>query len=258
MNAVDIVCLVALVLFALLGAWRGFLRQVFSLAALILIGLFAAPLGVLMALPVIAANDWDPGTATALRIGFVLGAALAIYIVVKAVGAMCDRSFGRREGGPGLAPWNRYWGAALGVVKAGILCWLVLSFLSAFPDTAPGAARRVEEAWSARTVQLYNPFERWILPDQREDMQRALVALWELKRHPSKWDDVMEEKSIQRVLKHKELAGLLDSERADAVVRALTDEDFRRSLREIDWGRVADVAEDALSEAEEPEEPSED
>jgi len=226
-------------------------RQVFSLLAFVLIALFAVPLGVLMASPVINSSDWGPGVATHLRIGFALGAAVAIYIIVKVIGAFVDSAIGRRrvDGATRLAPWNRYWGAALGVVKAAVFCWLVLSFFAAFPNIAPAAAARAEKSWSARTTRLYNPFDRWILPDQREDMEEALVALWKLKRHPTKWDEVVKEKSIQRVLKHERIAEMLES--GHNPISALRDEDFRNLLREIDWANITEIANDALPDVEE-------
>ena len=247
---VDIICAAVLFLFCLLGAWRGFVRQVFSLLAFVLIALFAVPLGVLMASPVIKSSDWGPGVATHLRIGFALGAAVAIYIVVKVIGSFVNSAIGRHrvDGATRLAPWNRYWGAALGVVKAGVLCWLVLSFFAAFPKIAPAVTAKAEESWSARTTRLYNPFARWILPEQREDMEEALVALWKLKRHPTKWDEVVQEKSIQRVLKHERIAGMLESGRNP--VSALADEDFRKLLREVDWENIAEIANDALADVE--------
>ena len=241
-----------LVIFALIGAWRGFVRQVFSLLAFVLAGLFAAPLGVLMAAPVIESSDWGPGAATNIRIGFVIGVAIGIYIITKIIGAWADRSVGRRssEESHKLAPWNRYWGAALSILKAAILCWLVLCFLVAFPKIAPGASERVQESWAVRTAHLFNPVGRWIVPEQRAEMEKALVALWKLKRDPSKWDKVIEEESIQRVLKHERLVELLDAGQGD-LMSALMDEDFRKSLREIDWDGVAKIADDAHEEAEE-------
>ena len=241
-----------LVIFALIGACRGVVRQVFSLLAFVLAALFAAPLGVLMAAPVIESSDWGPGAATNIRIGFVIGVALGIYIIVKIIGAWVDRSIGRRspEESHKLAPWNRYWGAALSIVKAGVLCWLVLCFLVAFPKIAPGASARVQESWAARTTSMFNPLARWIVPEQRGDMEEALFALWKLKRNPSKWNNVIEEKSIQRVLKHERLVGLLDGGQGD-LMSALADKDFRESLREIDWDNIAEVANDAHAEAEE-------
>lgn len=241
-----------LVIFALIGAWRGFVRQVFSLLAFVLVALFAAPLGVLMAAPLIASSDWAPGDATKIRIGFVIGVVIGIYIIVKIIGAWADRAIGRRspEESHRLAPWNRYWGAALSILKAGVLCWLVLCFLVTFPKIAPGASGRVQDSWAVRTTDTFNPLDRWIVPEQRGEMEEALAALWKLKRNPAKWEKVIEEKSIQRVLKHERLVGLLDAGEGD-LMSALADEDFRESLREIDWGTIAEIANKANTKAEE-------
>lgn len=161
----DIVCAAVLVFFGLVGAWRGFMRQVFSLLAFVLIALFAAPVGVAMAGPVLSGKNWSGTIAVAVKIGFSLGAAVAIYILVKLVGSVVNAALGDRGssgGGSGPAPWNRYWGAALGIVKAGLLCWLVLCFFTAFPKIAPGVTAKIRSSWSVKTTGLFNPFEHWI------------------------------------------------------------------------------------------------
>jgi len=171
---VDVICAAVLIVFALLGAWRGFVRQTFSLVAFALIALVAAPLGVWMADRVVRAGAWAPGDVTDVRIGFSLGVAVGVYIVVKLIGAWVGRVIGRRrpEKDRTLAPWRRYWGAALGIVKAGVLCWLVLCFLAACPQVSPGAAGPVKKSWAARTVGLYNPFDRWIVSKPFEEAEK--------------------------------------------------------------------------------------
>ena len=80
-------------------------------------------------------------------------------------------------------------------------------------------------------------------------MKQALSALLSLRQDPSKWDKVRDKNSIQRVLKHERLAALLDGEQGQKdVVSTLKDEEFRASLREIDWGNIAKIANDAAAE----------
>ncbi len=247
---VDVACAVVLIAFAILGAWRGLIRQVFSLLAVVMIALFAVPVGVAVAGPI--AEGWGPGAATKLKIGLSLGAALAIYIFVKLIGGAADHAIGRRRAGGGesqLAPWNRYWGAALSVVKAALLCWLIVCFFTAFPDLAPGATARVRKSWSGRTTQLFNPFERWIGSETRLAMRSALVDLWKLKRYPAAYRKVIREESIQRVLEHKRIRELLDEGKGN-IIAALASREFRESLSDVDWAQVADVTREALAEAE--------
>ncbi len=244
MATMDILCVVVLVLFGILGAVRGFIRQAFSLLAFLLIAVLAAPVGVAIA---------GPDATTNVKIWTSLGTALVIYILTKIVGAATDEAIGSKrsaEGEPRPAPWNSYCGAALAVIKAGLLCWLILCFFTAFREMVPGVTAFVQDSCSVKTTRLFNPFAHWIRPETRRDMERALIALWEIKRHPATWSKVIKEKSIQRVLKHDRLRKLLDQGKGD-LIGALADEGFQNSLAEIDWGNVANIAGRALSEIKE-------
>ena len=166
MATADVVCVVILLLFGLIGLVRGFRRQASSLAAFALIALFAVPLGVTIAEPAARAWDYSGPSARNLKIAAALGAAFVIYVIVKLAGAAINRAVCKRiEGERGTAPWSRCWGGALGIVKAGVLCWLVLCFFVAFPGIAPRTTASVDKSWSAKTTGLWNPFAHWIKKD---------------------------------------------------------------------------------------------
>jgi uncharacterized membrane protein required for colicin V production len=248
--AVDLVCAGILIVFAVIGAVRGLVRQVFGLVALAAVAVLAAPVGVRGGMLVAGAFGWGPGFTAKFKIATVLAAALVIWLVVRVVGRLVERAVGRnRTDERGLAPWNRYWGAAFGMLKAGLLCWLLLAFFDAFPGVAPGVTRAAAESWSIKTTQLFNPFARSMRAERRRQMEDALIALWKLKRHPAAWSRVVEEESVQNVLRHERILNLLDEGRGD-LVGAVTDEEFRESLEGIDWQDVAAEAEAALEEAE--------
>jgi membrane protein required for colicin V production len=262
MATVDIVCIVALVLFAILGAWRGFISQVTSLVAFVLIALCATPLGVKVANMIVESGEWEADAIRNLKIGMSIAAAVLIFIVVKLIGALLNRSIGRAEpteddNTPGMAPWNRWWGAAFGVLKAAVLCWLVLCFFVAFPKLSTSVAAGVGESWAGRTVSLFNPIDLWMEKDERAGMEDALVALWKLKKHPGAFTEVAKEDSVREVLDHPRVRELLDEGKGD-LIGALTDKGFRQSLKDVNWPRIADIAEDALEEAEEKAEEKDD
>ncbi len=254
MATVDIVCIVAVVFFAVLGAWRGLISQIFSLAAFVLIAVGATPLGVMATNALAAGKDWQADSIKHLKIGMCFAAAVAIYILVKLVGALLNRSIGRTDVGEDggkrrMAAWNRWWGAAFAVLKAGVLCWLVMCFFVAFPKTSPRVAEAIEQAWAGRTVALLNPVDYWIAKDERANMESALVALWTLKKHPGAYAEIGEEPSLQEVFNHPSVRHLLDEGKGD-LVAALSDEGFRQALKDINWARIARIAEQALAEAE--------
>lgn len=250
---IDLTCAAILLLFGLVGAARGFVRQLFSLAAFILIALFAVPLGVVLARPIIAGHPgWPTLSVVNLKVGTSLAVAAAIYMLVKLIGGPVHQSIGSREtvdSDRRLAPWNRYWGAAFGIVKTGIPCWLALCFFVAFPRIAPSLNTLVERSWSVKTTRLFNPFERWIRPETRTDIEAALIALWKAKACPAAWAEIARHESVQRVLQHERIVRLLDQGKGD-FASVLADEQFRRSLGAIDWRQIKTIADRARTGAE--------
>ena len=255
---VDVVCVIALLLFGLMGAWRGLIHQVFSLVALVLILLFAVPAGIKVANLIMAGSEWSAQSAHNLRIGMLVAATAAIYVLVKLLGTVVEKAIGKttlEDDDVGMATWNRYWGAALGVVTSALVCWLVLCFFMAFPRVSRKAADLAEDSWASNTTRVYNPFDRWMEPGNRADFEDAMLALWKLRRRPGAWEKVGEEESVREILQHKHLTRLLeDDEGKGSVAGMLMDEDFRRTVRRIDWAGVADTANRALAGAEQTEE----
>ena len=156
-----------LILFGVLGAWRGLFRQVFSLIAFVLIAACAVPAGVWIAE---RGGDFGQESVRAVagaRLALSVGIGVCIYVFVKLTGLMLDRRRRQFEADKkrSLTPASRYWGGAVSVVKAAVLCWLVLCFLVTFRWVAPGLTDQVEASWSGRTVRLFNPCERCVPRD---------------------------------------------------------------------------------------------
>jgi hypothetical protein len=242
----DIVFASVLVLMALWGAWKGFVRQLFSLGAVVAVIVFALPAAAKLTELVAEGRDWGPGTVKGVRIAAIVVAAIAINLGVNLVGRWVDRIAGRKrfEEGARMASWNRSWGAALGVVKAALACWLVMCFFGAFDETIPAVNRDFEGSWAARTTGLFNPFVYWFDKEQRQGFGGTLKELWELRKHPDKWQHVETDESVQKVMGNDRLRALAkDSE--TTVVDLLKDEKFRESLKGVDWGAVRDAIAEA-------------
>jgi len=162
---IDALCVLVLVIFGLLGAWHGVRTEVFGLLAVVLIALVAPPAGSVLG-GAVAGATWSATRVELVKLGAAGVVALALYAAVRLWAARTNRAREkrRRELGGRLTPalWSRYWGAALNVVKAAIVCWLILSFFVAFPRVTPAVKTAADRSWSAKTTNLYNPFARWI------------------------------------------------------------------------------------------------
>ncbi len=122
MNSFDVFLLVVLLIFATLGAWRGFVREIFSLIAWVIAGMLA----LLFA-----------GRSAELFPGFVGNPALRlvlafmtlfilIFLGVTALAWWIDRVWSQQRR---LRVFNRIFGAAFGMLRGGAL--LVAAFLFA-------------------------------------------------------------------------------------------------------------------------------
>jgi len=132
MNWIDIVFLVILVVTAVMGVVKGFIRQVVGLAAVIF-GLILASLYYEKAAEVIQKLVHDRLVRNFL--GF-----LAIFLAVLAAGALIGFLISKAMKGP-LALANRALGGVFGLAKAVLICGIIAFALAAF-----GVARPALEA----------------------------------------------------------------------------------------------------------------
>ncbi len=258
---VDIIGIVFVIAFIVLGARRGLIEQVFGFLALVAAALFAVPAGVALTGPFARAFQMEPYGETQLKIYLSLACVVIIFLLVKFLGGWVNHWLGRREAAEGeeaaptgerpLRGWNRSWGALLGAGKGVIAYWLIISFFGAFPNFVPAAHDAVMDSRAGGAVRAWNVFEQIAPPE----IERAVLALWELNRnHPRAFEQVMQQQSIREVREHRALRELLDEGRGD-VIGALRDRDFRETLARIDWGEVARTAEQALEQARREDDP---
>jgi hypothetical protein len=253
----DMICGSLVLLMALWGAWKGFVRQLFSLAAVVVVILFALPAAAKITEFVAEGRDWGPGTLRGVRIGAIVVAVIGINLGVNLLGRWVDRIIGRKrfEEGAKMATWNRWWGAALGMIKAGLACWLVLCFFVAFPKTLPAVNRHFDETrpWAVRTTALFNPFTYWFDDEAREDFGATLKELWELRDQPDKWDRVMANDEVGKVVDNERVKEIEKGGGETSLIDLLKDEEFRESLQGIDWKQVRHAVEEAKAKGPPPE-----
>ena len=147
MNAVDVALVVLLLLCGLRGTWRGFFRESFGFAALLL-GLLAALRGAE------AGAAWLSAlTPTAdLNGTALLGAAfvaifLAVSGLVNLTGVACDQLFGRGA----LRIPSRVAGALFALGKGAAVLAFVLLFFHLFP-VVPGIDQQISSSRIARPM----------------------------------------------------------------------------------------------------------
>jgi len=126
MNALDVAVVALIVVFALRGFWRGFLRELFALA-----GLIAGIAGAIMfsdgLAAMLSARVKLPGAACG-ALAF-LGIFLVLHMAFNLVGIVLDRVTRSAFVG-GL---NRAGGALFAIGKTGVVIAFVLLFLHLFP-----------------------------------------------------------------------------------------------------------------------------
>lgn len=122
MNRFDVFLLVVLLIFATLGAWRGFVREVLSLVAWAISGVLALVFAGRVAelLPRFVS---DP--ALRLALGF-MALFVLVFLGISALAWWLDRQLARRKS---FRLFNRLAGAGLGALRGALL--LVIAFLFA-------------------------------------------------------------------------------------------------------------------------------
>lgn len=143
MNSIDIALIVLLALATLRGLWRGLIREVFGLAALIG-GLVAAlKLSDTGAAVVGATTGLPPATVAAIAF---VGIFMLVHGGVSLVGFGLDRVTGST-----VRFFSRLTGGAFGLVKGGMLLAFVLLFLDLFP-VVPEIKPQLRESQLARPL----------------------------------------------------------------------------------------------------------
>jgi len=151
LNTLDLFVLGFLLLFAGLGAWKGLVKTLFQMAAWVAGAIGAWASGIFVT-PFLIANIANlPAFGLTAFSGF-LGF-LICFITVRLIGLILHRWISNSP----LSSANRIGGALIGMLKAGILCFLLLYLLFLLPVRGQLSTLRdssqVYHAW----VWLYEP-----------------------------------------------------------------------------------------------------
>ena len=230
---IDVVVVVLVLAFAAWSWWRGLLRKLAGIAALVIASVAAGLVGREIAR--LAAARWNIQVGPAVYILCSVLAWVALFIVLRlAIGYLAKRWGSDEEGKP--ASWNRWLGALLGGVQALALCWFVLAILDAVPEdiraTRLGALhRQMEDSWVAWGTHATSPAALLELQPLIDDVSAVAVS-------PSVLRNLQYEEAVQKLQAHDKIQEIL----AD---RKLVDE-FRagRLRRFFSDRRVRDALED--------------
>jgi len=230
-----------------LAAWsyfRGLLRKLAGIAALVVATLAASLVGRLVAHW--AAARWGIQTMNVLYIVCTVVAWVLLFVVGLLVLRRVARWVGSDEEGK-PAGWNKLLGGVLGLTEALIVCWFILAIFDAVPEDFRASRLRplhqeMEASWFCLAVHGTNPAARLELQPLVDDVS-AIAA------RPAVLKNLQDEevtKQICQTEQVKEILAdpkLLDEFRAgrfrrffsDRRVRdALEDPEIRKLLRQTD------------------------
>ena len=125
-NWLDVVLILILAVFFVLGVIKGFVRQLFGLAAIVA-GLIAA----LLYYPQVSLL-FEPLVAKKVFSQFLAFASIVLFFLC--LGWLFSRVFGRMVKGP-LRIFNHIMGGAVGIIKGVLLCGILCFSLLVFPVT---------------------------------------------------------------------------------------------------------------------------
>lgn len=240
----DIVVGVLIVAFAAWSYFRGLLRKLAFIGALVVASLGAGFAGQRLAR--LAAERWEIGAMTVLYLVCTVLGWVVVFVVSWVVFRLLARWLGSdEEGRP--AKWNKVLGGLAGAAEAAILCWFPLAVLDAVPEDTRARHmaplhRQMENSWVMLAVDYTNPAARLELQPLIEDAS-AIAA------RPAVLRDLRDEEVVRRLRQHEKVQAILADEAllgefrdghlrrffSDRRVRdALEDREIRELLREAD------------------------
>ncbi len=204
MTLLDGIVLAVVVLFLLHGLFRGLLRKLAGIGALI---------GACVAVGFVAAEAttyirerWDV-TAAWLHPVCAIAGWLALYILLRIILGLLARAL-LAALGDGVRSWDRKLGALFGAVEALVLCWFVVTILDAYPEDkraeqAPGLHEQLGRSFFARVVHDTNPAVRL-------ELQPLIADLTTVSEQPGALENLRDEPEVAEVAQHAKVQAILN------------------------------------------------
>lgn len=203
MAFLDLIVLVLVLLFLLHGLWRGLLRKLAGIAALV---------GACLAVGFVAAEatsyvqtHWD-WTGPWVHPVCSLAGWFVLYIVVRIVLGLVARLL-LTAMGEGVKSWDRKLGALFGALEALVLCWFVVTIIDAYPEDrraeqAPALHTELERSLFARLVHRTNPAVRL-------ELQPLIADLMTVSERPESLRTLAAEPALAEFIHHPKVQPIL-------------------------------------------------
>lgn len=129
MNALDLTILVVVAVSTLIGVWRGFVREILSLATWVVASLVAW----LLASPLSEVFEKDVAQPTLQLVAAFIVVFIVVYVIGTFVTYVIHRMFLKK---PFLKMSNYFFGGVMGILRGGlimIICFLIAGLLPKIP-----------------------------------------------------------------------------------------------------------------------------
>jgi len=239
---IDVVVGVLVVVFSIYSYFRGLLRKLAGIGALVIACVGAGVAG--RAIAEFAATRWNITVMPVLYIvSGVLGWVL-LYIGSRIVLGYVARRLGSdKEGEP--KGWNKALGALFGAMQVLLVCWFVVAIFDAIPEDTRARRlgplhRDMEDSWFAWGTHVTSPAARL-------ELQPLIADLSAVSESPVVLRNLQYEESVRELLEHEKVQAVMADEKlleefktgrlrrffSDRRVRdALEDSEVRDALRQ--------------------------
>ena len=242
---IDIVVAAVVLLYAALSYWRGLLRWLAGIGAMVIASVASGFVGREAATYATAKWKWDITPAVAYAICCVL-AWVVIFIVSRIILRAIAKALGSDAGGT-PKPWNRKLGGLCGALVALAVCWFAVGIMDAIPEDIraqrmPGLHKQLGN--SAFTVWVVRP----ISPAAHLELQPLIADATIVANHPQALQGAEQKQELQKLAAHPKVTAVLGDGKlmedlkagrytsffSDRKVRdALEDRELRQMMRDL-------------------------
>lgn len=212
MTKLDIVLIVLVAIFILIGALRGLIPQLFNLAGLILAYFLARPFGGLME-GFFQKFNLSP---TAAHLTSIIVAGLVVYFIVSIIGRFINRQV--KEGAGGLSWRNRMWGGIIGLMKGALVALAILFIIDVIPQQLPAEpgkeSKPLSQSPALKFAHYVNP-----LPNTQY-IQHLTTVL----KDPKTVEKIQNDPDYQKLLANPQVQDIMDD---NEIKRAIEKSDYK-------------------------------